>query len=38
MDYVALVAGDDLTAFGEGAYYVNLHVPCAIAGVTYQQT
>ncbi|MGY0236797.1 hypothetical protein [Longispora urticae] len=37
MDYVGLIGGADLT-FGEGAYYLFLHAPCALAAVNYQQS
>ena len=37
MDYVALVGGADLD-FGEGAYYLQLHAPCGLAAVCYQQS
>jgi hypothetical protein len=37
LDFVALIGGADL-GFGEGAYYVQLHAPCGIAAVNYQQS
>lgn len=37
MDYVGLVGGADLD-FGEGAYYLQLHAPCGLAAVCYQQS
>ncbi|GIH03547.1 hypothetical protein Rhe02_16140 [Rhizocola hellebori] len=37
MDFVALIGGADL-GFGEGAYYVQLHAPCGVAAVCYQQS
>lgn len=38
MDYVGLLGGRDLDEFGEGAYYLHLHRPCAFAAVNYQQS
>ncbi|MFG1779790.1 hypothetical protein ACGFIG_25595 [Micromonospora sp. NPDC049048] len=38
MDYVGLIGGADLDEYGEGAYYLHLHLPCGYAAVNYQQS
>ncbi|GAA3202660.1 hypothetical protein [Actinocorallia longicatena] len=38
MDYVGLIGGADLDAYGEGAHYLFLHTPCALTAVVYQQS
>jgi hypothetical protein len=38
MDYIGLVGGADLDDLGEGAYYLQLHAPCGLAAVCYQQS